>query len=56
VAHIETDDENAKITVDIGNHDTIVSVLPQSVVDHLELEIGSMVAVQIKANDVMIGK
>lgn len=56
VTHIETDDENAKITVNIGNHDTIVSVLPEAVFNHLELEIGSAVAVQIKANDVMIGK
>ncbi|HSR74398.1 MAG TPA: TOBE domain-containing protein [Sulfurovum sp.] len=56
VAQIAIDDENAKITVDIGNHDTIVSVQPQSIVSDLELEIGSMVAVQIKANDVMIGK
>jgi len=56
VTHIDIDEENAKITVDIGKHDTIVSVMSQSIVNHLELEIGSLVGVHIKANDIMIGK
>lgn len=56
VTHMEIDEKNAKITVDIGNHDTIVSVMPQTMVHSLELEIGSLVGVHIKINDIMIGK
>lgn len=56
VTKIDKDVENAKVLVDIGNHDTIVSVLPVDISEKLELNEGSSVIVMIKANDIMIGK
>ena len=56
VTKIDKDAENAKVVVDIGNHDTIVSVQPHNVTEKLGLEIGSFVVVCIKANDVMLGR
>ena len=56
VTKIESDPENVKVLVDIGNHDTIVSVQPHNVTEKLGLEIGSFVVVCIKANDVMLGR
>jgi len=48
--------ENAKLVVDIGNHDTVVSVQPQDIIEKLGLDIGSSVVVTIKANDVILGR
>ncbi len=56
VSTIECDDENAKVLVNIGNHDTIVSVLPVDVVEKSELTIGSSVVAMVKAKDIMLGK
>lgn len=56
VVGIDSDDENTKVTVDIGNHDTIVSVMPQVLLSNLKLDMGNLVAVNINANDVMIGR
>ena len=56
VTKIEKDVENAKVLVDIGNHDTIVSVMPVDVLEKIELNEGSSVIAMIKANDIMIGK
>ncbi|MDM5264222.1 TOBE domain-containing protein [Sulfurovum sp. XTW-4] len=56
VRKIDRDVENTKTVVDIGNHDTIVSVMPTSVVEKMEIIEGSSVIVMIKANDIMIGK
>lgn len=56
VTQIEKDIENAKVVVDIGNHDTIVSVMPIEVLEKMELNEGSSVMAIIKANDIMIGK
>ncbi|MEA2048116.1 MAG: TOBE domain-containing protein [Campylobacterota bacterium] len=56
VRSIAFDDESAKVVVNIGNHDTIVSVLPLEVVKKLELVIGSSVIAMINAKDIMLGK
>ena len=56
VTKIEKDVENTKVLVDIGNHDTIVSVMPIEVLEKMELCEGSSVKAIIKANDIMIGK
>ncbi len=56
VTKIDTDVENAKVLVDIGNHDTIVSVVSKDVFEKMELKEGSSVMAMIKANDIMLGK
>lgn len=56
VTKIDTDIENAKVLVDIGNHDTIVSVVSKDVLEKMELKEGSSVMAMIKANDIMLGK
>ena len=56
VIQIDKDVENTKVVVDIGQHDTIVSVMPTAVLEKMELIEGSSVMAMIKANDIMIGK
>ena len=56
VSKIDKDVENTKIAVDIGEHDTVVSVMPTDILEKMELSEGSSVTVMIKANDIMIGK
>ena len=56
VTEIDSDIENAKVIVDIGNHDTIVSVMPVDVLEKMELKVGSSVMANIKASDIMLGK
>lgn len=56
VTKIDRDAENAKVLVDIGNHDTIVSVMPVDVLKKMELNEGSSVMAIVKANDIMLGK
>ncbi len=56
VTKIDKDLENAKVLVDIGNHDSIVSVIPVTVLEEMELSEGSSVMAMIKSNDIMIGK
>lgn len=56
VTKIDTDIENAKVLVDIGNHDTIVSVVSKDILEKMELKEGSSVMAIIKANDIMLGK
>jgi len=56
VTKIEKDIENAKVLVDIGHHDTIISVMPVDVLKKMGLSEGSSVTAMIKANDIMIGK
>ena len=53
VSQIEKDSENIKTTVDIGNHDKIVSVVP---LNKQKFKIGNSVIVMIKANDIMLGR
>ena len=56
VIQIDRDTENAKVSVDIGEHDTIVSVMPIEEFDKTQLYEGSSVTAVINANDIMIGK
>ncbi len=56
VIKIDQDAENAKVVVDIGNHDTVVSVQSQNLIEKMGLVIGSSVVVAIKANDVILGR
>ncbi|GIT99635.1 ModE family transcriptional regulator [Sulfurovum sp. TSL6] len=56
VSKVDKDVENTKVVVDIGEHDTIVSVMPTAVLEKMELSEGSSVTAMIKANDIMIGK
>lgn len=56
ITKIETDMENVKVQVDIGNHDTVVSVMPVNVLEKMELKVGSSVTAMIKASDIMLGK
>ncbi len=56
VIQIDTDAQNAKVLVDIGSYDKIVSVIPIDALEKIELEVGSSVMAIIKANDIMLGK
>jgi molybdate transport system regulatory protein len=56
VEKIEADRKNVKVQVDIGNHDTVVAVMPVNVIEKMELKVGSSVTVMIKASDIMLGK
>ena len=56
VSKIERDAQSAKVVLDIGGHDTIVSVMPIEVFEKMELHEGSSVEAVIHANDIMIGK
>lgn len=56
IKKIEKDVKNAKVLVDIGKHDTVVSVMPIDVLEKLGLHEGSFVKAVIKANDIMIGR
>jgi len=56
VTEIDKDAENTKVVVDIGDHDTVVSVMPTAVLEKVELSEGSSVIAMIKSNDIMIGK
>lgn len=56
VTKIETDVENMKVQVDIGNYDTVVSVMPINVLEKMELKVGSSVMVILRASDIMLGK
>ena len=56
VSKIETDMENMKVQVDIGNYDTVVSVMPVNVLEKMELKVGSPVMVMLRASDIMLGK
>lgn len=56
IKQIEKDVQHAKVLVDIGNHDTVVSVMPIDVLETLELHEGSSIKAVIKANDIMIGR
>lgn len=56
VSHIERDEENVKIEVDIGQHDKIISVMPLTALKQTALVPGQTVFARIKSNEVMIGK
>lgn len=56
VTQIDTDELNAKVLVDIGKYDKIVSVVPKEYVEKMKLKVGSAVKAMINASDIMIGK
>jgi molybdate transport system regulatory protein len=56
VSKIELDVQNAKVAIDTGKHDTIISVLDIEEFKKLDIEMGSSIYVHIQANDVMIGR
>lgn len=56
ILQIEKDSQNAKITVDIGMHDRIVSVMPVVEFEKLSAEEGSRVMVEIEAKNIMLGR
>ncbi len=56
VVQLEKDSKNLKIVVDIGNHDTIVSVMPIESLVGLKVEKSSMVIVEIEAKNIMLGR
>ena len=56
VLQIEKDRQNAKVTVDIGEHDRVVSVMPLERFETLALTEGSSVAVAVEAKNVMVGR
>jgi molybdopterin-binding protein len=56
VEKIDTDSHNAKIVVDIGKGDKIVSVLPLEVFEASKCISGAEVIVGIKSNDIMLGR
>ena len=56
VNNIDNDGKSAKVTVNIGHHDTIISIVPTEVLERMQLFEGSSVSALIKANDIMIGK
>jgi molybdate transport system regulatory protein len=56
IEQIDADEENAKVVVDIGNHNKIVSVISKDSLKKMKLQEESSVFVMIKANDIMIGK
>jgi molybdate transport system regulatory protein len=56
VVQIEKDTLNAKISVDIGGHDRIVSVMPLEKAEHLTVTEESRVIVEIEAKNIMLGR
>jgi molybdate transport system regulatory protein len=46
----------AKVTIDLGNGQTIVSVITVDSVDELELKVGDAAHAIIKSTEVLIGK
>jgi molybdate transport system regulatory protein len=56
VVHLEKDSQNAKVVVDIGGHDRMVSVLPLGQFESVDVGEGSMVVLGIEAKNVMLGR
>ncbi|KYJ86191.1 TOBE domain-containing protein [Sulfurovum riftiae] len=56
VVQIEKDKLNAKISVDIGGHDRIISVMPLEKAQNLVLTEGSAVIIGIEAKNIMLGR
>jgi len=56
VVQIEKDSQNVKITIDIGGHDRLVSVIPLAMYEKMEMAEGNSVAVAIEAKNVMVGR
>ena len=57
VSQMDRDEENVKVTVDIGHHDKIISVMSIDRYENMvELNPGDSVTVLLKAHDIMLGK
>jgi len=56
IEDIEVDSKNVKVSVDIEQHDKIVSVMPKDVFEKMGLGEGSAVVASVKSNDMMLGR
>jgi len=56
ISTIQRNEENIKISVDIGAYDKIISVKPSHILEHIHFIEGNKVYIQIKDHDVMLGK
>lgn len=56
VKEINLDEVNCEVIVDIGNEESIASVITANAVEELNLKIGTKVTAIIKSNDIMIGR
>ena len=56
VVQMEKDSGSAKVTVDIGGHDRMVSVISAKRAEALAIEEGSRVRIEIEANNIMVGR
>ena len=56
VGSIQQDEQNVKVTIDIGGHDILVSVMPAEHFKALSLEEGDAVTAAIRAKDILIGR
>ena len=56
ILQIEKDRKNAKITVDIGMHDRIISVMSIEEFTKLSVKEGTRVMVDIEAKNIMLGR
>lgn len=56
VEKIDADIENAKVLIDIGSHDKIVSVISKEILENIKLKEGYPVRIGIEANNIMVGK
>ena len=56
VSAIKKDEVNSELVVDIGNSDSVVSVITTKSIESLGLKKGMSVCAIIKSSDIMIGK
>jgi len=56
VDHLIVGEERAEVIVDIGLGDVVVAVVEVEHIKNLKLQVGSVVTVVIRANDVMVGR
>ncbi len=56
VSSVVIGDVTAEVTIDIGNGQSVVSVITRSSVERLRIQTGDQVVAIIKSTDVFIGK
>jgi len=56
ISKIDKDEKNIKISIDIGSHDKIVSVISKKSVGNVALSEGNTIEVKINSHDIMLGK
>lgn len=56
IAKVDKDEKNAKIVVDIGTHDKIVSVITKKHLEGIGLSEGKLIEMEIKSHDILLGK